>query len=185
MRRKTTMSMFQPEIETMSREAIREHQLEKLKWQVKRVYENVPMYRERMNEAGVKPGDIQSLEDLAKLPFTTKQDLRDYYPFDLFAVPKKEIVRIHASSGTTGKQIVSGYTRNDLEQWANGFARQLTAAGGDSKSIVQVSYGYGLFTGGLGAHQGAEKVGAMVIPTSSGNTERQIRFMCDLGTTHL
>ena len=179
------MSMFQPEIETMSREAIREHQLEKLKWQVKRVYENVPMYRERMNEAGVKPDDIQSLEDLAKLPFTTKQDLRDYYPFDLFAVPKKEIVRIHASSGTTGKQIVSGYTRNDLEQWANGFARQLTAAGGDSKSIVQVSYGYGLFTGGLGAHQGAEKVGAMVIPTSSGNTERQIRFMCDLGTTHL
>ena len=142
------MSMFQPEIETMSREAIREHQLEKLKWQVKRVYENVPMYRERMNEAGVKPDDIQSLEDLAKLPFTTKQDLRDYYPFDLFAVPKKEIVRIHASSGTTGKQIVSGYTRNDLEQWANGFARQLTAAGGDSKSIVQVSYGYGLFTGG-------------------------------------
>lgn len=179
------MSMFQPEIETMSREAIREHQLEKLKWQVKRVYENVPMYRERMNEAGVKPDDIQSLEDLAKLPFTTKQDLRDYYPFDLFAVPKKDIVRIHASSGTTGKQIVSGYTRNDLEQWANGFARQLTAAGGDSKSIVQVSYGYGLFTGGLGAHQGAEKVGAMVIPTSSGNTERQIRFMCDLGTTHL
>ena len=179
------MSMFQPEIETMSREDIRTHQLEKLKWQVKRVYENVPMYRERMDEAGVQPDDIQTLEDLAKLPFTTKQDLRDYYPFDLFAVPKKDIVRIHASSGTTGKQIVSGYTRNDLDQWANGFARQFTAAGGDKKSIVQVSYGYGLFTGGLGAHQGAEKVGAMVIPTSSGNTERQIRFMCDLGTTHL
>ena len=179
------MSMFQPEIETMSREDIRTHQLEKLQWQVKRVYENVPMYRERMDEAGVKPEDIQTLEDLAKLPFTTKQDLRDYYPFDLFAVPKKEIVRIHASSGTTGKQIVAGYTRNDLDMWSNGFARQLVAAGGDQKSIVQVSYGYGLFTGGLGAHQGAEKVGAMVVPTSSGNTERQIRFMCDLGATHL
>jgi len=179
------VSMFQPEIETMSREDIRTHQLEKLKWQVKRVYENVPMYRERMDDAGVKPEDIQSLEDIAKLPFTTKQDLRDYYPYDLLAVPKKDIVRIHASSGTTGKQIVAGYTKNDLEQWSNGFARQLTATGGDSKSIVQVSYGYGLFTGGLGAHQGAEKIGAMVIPTSSGNTERQVRFMCDLGATHL
>ncbi len=179
------MSMFQPEIETMSREDIRAHQLEKLKWQVKRVYENVKMYRERMDEAGVKPDDIQCLEDLAKLPFTTKQDLRDYYPFELLAVPKKDIVRIHASSGTTGKQIVAGYTRNDLDMWANGFARQLTAAGGDKNSVVQVSYGYGLFTGGLGAHQGAEKVGAMVVPTSSGNTERQIRMMCDLGATHL
>lgn len=179
------MSMFQPEIETMSREDIRAHQLEKLKWQIKRVYENVPMYRERMDDAGIKPEDVNTLEDLAKLPFTTKQDLRDYYPYDLLAVPKKDIVRIHASSGTTGKQIVAGYTENDLEQWSNGFARQLTAAGGDKKSIVQVSYGYGLFTGGLGAHQGAEKVGAMVIPTSSGNTERQVRFMCDLGSTHL
>ena len=179
------MSMFQPEIETMSREDIKAHQLEKLQWQVKRVYENVKMYRERMDEAGVKPEDIKSLEDLAKLPFTTKQDLRDYYPFELLAVPKKDIVRIHASSGTTGKQIVAGYTRNDLDMWANGFARQLTAAGGNKNSVVQVSYGYGLFTGGLGAHQGAEKVGAMVVPTSSGNTERQIRMMCDLGATHL
>lgn len=176
---------FQPEIETMSREDIRAHQLEKLKWQVSRIYENVQMYRERMDEMGVKPEDIQSLDDIAKLPFTTKQDLRDYYPFQLFAVPKREIVRIHASSGTTGKQIVSGYTRNDLDQWSNGFARQLAATGADEKSRVQVSYGYGLFTGGLGAHQGAEKIGAMVIPTSSGNTERQIRFMCDLGSTHL
>ena len=179
------MALFQPQIETMPREQIREHQLEKLKWQVKRVYENVPMYRERMNEAEVSPDDIKSLEDLAKLPFTTKQDLRDYYPFDLFAVPKKEIVRIHASSGTTGKQIVSGYTRNDLDMWADCFARQLTAAGADKKSIVQVAYGYGLFTGGLGAHGGTEKLGAMAIPISSGNTERQIRFMCDMGTTHL
>lgn len=176
---------FQQDIECMDREAIREHQLEKLKWQVKRIYENVQMYRERMDEAGIKPEDIQTLDDIARLPFTTKQDLRDYYPFQLFAVPKREIVRIHASSGTTGKQIVAGYTRNDLEQWANGFARQLVAAGADEASRVQVSYGYGLFTGGLGAHQGAEKIGAMVIPTSSGNTERQIRFMCDLGSTHL
>ena len=169
----------------MDRESIRKNQLENLKKQVKRVYENVQMYRERMDEMGVKPDDIKELEDIAKLPFTTKQDLRDYYPFQLFAVPKKDIVRIHASSGTTGKQIVAGYTRNDLDQWSNGFARQLVAAGADEKSRVQVSYGYGLFTGGLGAHQGAEKIGAMVIPTSSGNTERQIRFMCDLGSTHL
>ncbi len=176
---------FQQDIECMSREEIRAHQLEKLQWQVKRMYENVAMYRERMDEAGVKPEDIKELKDIAKLPFTTKQDLRDYYPFQLFAVPKREIVRIHASSGTTGKQIVAGYTRNDLEQWSNGFARQLVATGANEKSRVQVSYGYGLFTGGLGAHQGAEKIGAMVIPTSSGNTERQIRFMCDLGSTHL
>lgn len=176
---------FQKEIECMDRKDIRKMQLERLQWQVKRVYENVPMYRERMDNAGVSPEDIKELSDISKLPFTTKQDLRDYYPFDLFAVPKKDIVRIHASSGTTGKQIVSGYTRRDLDDWANGFARQLVAAGGDENSIVQVSYGYGLFTGGLGAHQGAEKVGAMVIPTSSGNTERQIRFMCDLGSTHL
>ena len=122
---------------------------------------------------------------MAKLPFTSKQDLRDYYPFDLLAVPKSEIVRIQASSGTTGRQIVAGYTRNDLDMWAEGMARQLSAAGADENSIVQVSYGYGLFTGGLGAHGGAEKIGAMVIPTSSGNTERQIRFMVELGSTHL
>ncbi len=176
---------FQPDIETMSREEISELQLKNLQWQVKRVYENVQMYRERMDDAGVHPDDIKELSDLSKLPFTTKQDLRDYYPFQLLAVRKRDIVRIHASSGTTGKQIVAGYTRNDLDQWANGVARQLVATGASNKSRVQVSYGYGLFTGGLGAHQGAEKVGAMVIPTSSGNTERQIRFMCDLGTTHL
>lgn len=179
------MKYFQEEIETMSRSDIRLNQLKNLQKQVKRVYENVKMYHDRMDEAGVKPEDIKSLDDLSKLPFTTKQDLRDYYPYDLLAVPKKDIVRIQASSGTTGKQIVAGYTRNDLDQWANGFARQLVAAGGDENSVVQVSYGYGLFTGGLGAHGGAEKLGAVVIPTSSGNTERQIRFLCDLGTTHL
>ncbi len=179
------MSIYQPEIECMDRGQIRELQLERLKETVKRVYENVPMYRERMDEAGVKPDDIKDLSDMPKLPFTSKQDLRDYYPFDLLAVPKRDIIRIQASSGTTGRQIVSGYTRNDLDTWATGFARQLTAAGADENSIVQVSYGYGLFTGGLGAHGGAEKIGAMVIPTSSGNTERQLRFMVDLGTTHL
>ena len=179
------MAYFQKEIECMDRESIRELQLERLQNQVKRVYENVAMYRERMDKAGVKPEDIKELSDISKLPFTTKQDLRDYYPFELLAVPKKDIVRIQASSGTTGKQIVSGYTRLDLDDWSNGFARQLMAAGGSDESIVQVSYGYGLFTGGLGAHGGAEKVGAMVVPTSSGNTERQIRLMCDLGVTHL
>lgn len=179
------MAYFQKEIECMDRESIRKLQLERLQRQVKRVYENVDMYRERMDKAGVKPEDIKELSDLSKLPFTSKQDLRDYYPFELLAVPKKDIVRIQASSGTTGKQIVSGYTRHDLDDWANGFARQLIAAGGSDESIVQVSYGYGLFTGGLGAHGGAEKVGAMVVPTSSGNTERQIRLMCDLGVTHL
>ena len=179
------MAYFQKDIECMERSEIEKLQLERLQKQVKRIYENVPMYRERMDKAGVKPEDIKELKDLAKLPFTTKQDLRDYYPFELLAVPKKDIVRIHASSGTTGKQIVAGYTRNDLESWSDCFARQLVATGADENSIVQVSYGYGLFTGGLGAHGGAEKLGAMTVPTSSGNTERQIRLMCDLGATHL
>ncbi|HIU48267.1 MAG TPA: phenylacetate--CoA ligase [Candidatus Avimonoglobus intestinipullorum] len=179
------MPIYQPEIECMERSEIEKLQLERLQWQVKRVYENVAMFRERMDAAGVKPEDIKELKDLAKLPFTTKQDLRDYYPYELFAVPKKEIVRIQASSGTTGRQIVAGYTRNDLDNWATCMARQLAAAGASDEDIVQVSYGYGLFTGGLGAHGGAEKLGAMVIPTSSGNTERQIRFMCELGSTVL
>ena len=179
------MGIFNKKIECMSREDIRAHQLEKLQWQVKRIYENVPMYRERMDEKGVKPEDIKTLEDLAKLPFTTKQDLRDYYPYDLLAVPLKDIVRIHASSGTTGRQIVAGYTQNDLDMWADAMARQIAATGGDENSVVQVAYGYGLFTGGLGAHGGAQRIGATVIPISSGNTERQIRFMCELGTTHL
>ena len=179
------MGMYQPEIETMDRNELEKLQLERLQKQVKNVYENVPMYRERMDKKGVKPEDIKELKDLAKLPFTTKQDLRDYYPFDLFAADKKDIVRIHASSGTTGRQIVAGYTRNDLDMWADCMARQIAAAGGDENSVVQVSYGYGLFTGGLGAHGGSERIGAMTIPTSSGNTERQIRLMIELGATHL
>ena len=165
------MGMYQPEIETMDRNELEKLQLERLQKQVKNVYENVPMYRERMDKKGVKPEDIKELKDLAKLPFTTKQDLRDYYPFELFAADKKDIVRIHASS--------------DLDMWADCMARQIAAAGGDENSVVQVSYGYGLFTGGLGAHGGSERIGAMTIPTSSGNTERQIRLMIELGATHL
>ena len=179
------MGIYNKQIECMDRSELQELQLERLKWQVKRIYENVKMFRDRMDEKGVKPEDIKTLSDLAKLPFTTKQDLRDYYPFGLLAAPMKDIVRIHASSGTTGRQIVAGYTKNDLDIWADGVARQFAATGADENSIIQVSYGYGLFTGGLGAHGGAERIGATVIPTSSGNTERQIRFMCELGTTHL
>ena len=179
------MGIFQPEKECMDRQQLRKLQLERLQATVKRCYDNVAVFRERMNEKGLTPDDVKSLDDLAKLPFTTKQDLRDYYPYELFAAPMKDIVRIQASSGTTGRQIVAGYTRNDLDMWADAMARQLAAAGADENSVVQVSYGYGLFTGGLGAHGGAERIGATVIPTSSGNTERQIRLMIELGTTHL
>ena len=152
---------------------------------MKRCYENVAVFHERMEKKGLTPDDIKTLEDLGKLPFTYKKDLRDYYPYGLFAAPMKDIVRIHASSGTTGRQIIAGYTRNDLDKWADAMARQIAATGGDENSRVQVSYGYGLFTGGLGAHRGAERIGAMAIPTSSGNTERLIRLMLELGTTHL
>ena len=179
------MSMYQPDIESMDREEIKRIQTERLIWQVKRCYENVAVFRERMQEKGLTPDDIRSLDDLQKLPFTYKKDLRDYYPYGLFAAPMKDIVRIHASSGTTGRQIVAGYTAHDLEMWSYLMARQLAATGADKNSIVQVSYGYGLFTGGLGAHGGVERLGATAIPTSSGNTERQIRFMRELGTTHL
>lgn len=179
------MGIFQPDIECMDREALEKLQTERLIWQVKRCYENVAVFRERMDKKGLKPEDIKTLDDLKLLPFTTKQDLRDYYPYELFAAPMKDIVRIQASSGTTGRQIVAGYTRKDLNMWADAMARQLAAAGADENSIVQVSYGYGLFTGGLGAHGGAERIGATVIPTSSGNTERQIRLMVELGSTHL
>ena len=150
---------------------------------VRHVYENVPYYRERMEEAGVTPEDIHSVEDLKKLPFTMKQDLRDTYPYGLFAVPMDQVVRLHASSGTTGKQIVVGYTQNDLDVWAECCARALTAAGATNKDFMHVSYGYGLFTGGLGLHGGAEKVGMTVIPVSTGNTNRQINIIKDFGST--
>ncbi len=179
------MAYHQPDIECMDRAALKKLQSERLVWQVTRMYENVELFRKRMDEKGLKPSDIHGVEDLHKLPFSYKQDLRDYYPYGLFAVPLKDIVRVHASSGTTGKQIVVGYTRKDLEMWSDCMARQIVATGGSPESVVQVSYGYGLFTGGLGAHAGAERVGATVVPTSSGNTARQIQTMIDFGTTVL
>jgi phenylacetate-CoA ligase len=152
---------------------------------VERVYHNVPFYRRKMQEMGVGPEDIRGVDDLPKLPFTTKQDLRDNYPFGLFAVPTTEIVRVHASSGTTGKATVVGYTRKDLATWSEVMARTLTCAGVTRHDFVQVAYGYGLFTGGLGAHYGAEKVGCSVIPISGGNTRRQLQIMHDFGSTAL
>lgn len=152
---------------------------------VRKVYENVPYYRARMEKSGVTPDDIRTVEDLHKLPFTIKQDLRDTYPYGMFAVPMDEVVRLHASSGTTGKQIVVGYTRNDLEIWSECCARALTAAGATNKDFMHISYGYGLFTGGLGLHGGAEKVGMTVIPVSVGNTKRQINILKDFGSTYM
>ena len=179
------MAYYQQDIECMDRVALKKLQSERLVWQVTRMYENVELFRKRMDEKGLKSSDIHGVEDLHKLPFSYKQDLRDYYPYGLFAVPLKDIVRVHASSGTTGKQIVVGYTRKDLERWSDCMARQIVATGGSPESIIQVSYGYGLFTGGLGAHAGAERIGATVVPTSSGNTARQIQTMVDFGSTVL
>lgn len=179
------MAMLNPKEETLSREELTALQSERLVWQVKRMYEKVECFRNRMDEKGLKPEDIHGVEDLSKLPFSYKSDLRDYYPFGLFAVPMKDIKRIHASSGTTGKRIVVGYTDDDLKIWADCFARMLVAVGATDEDIVQVSYGYGLFTGGLGAHGGAERIGATVIPMSSGNTALQIQNMVDFGATVL
>ena len=176
---------YNQKIETMDRAQLRELQSERLVKIVKYTYDNVEFYRKRMDEAGVKPGDIKSIDDISKLPFMQKKDLRDYYPFGTFAAPLKDIVRFHASSGTTGKPIVAGYTQNDLDNWAEGVARCLTAYGATKEDILQVSYGYGLFTGGLGAHDGGQKVGSTVIPMSSGNTAKQIMLMKDLGSTGL
>ena len=175
--------IWNKEIECADRETMRALQLEKLQKTVKHEYDNVPAYRKKMDEAGVKPEDIKVLEDIQKLPFTTKEDLAEDYPTGLFAKPMEEIVRVHASSGTTGKPKIAGYTRGDLDIWAECVARAMASAGQDEKSVVQVAYGYGLFTGGLGAHIGAEKVGATVIPMSSGNTKKQIMFMKDMKST--
>ena len=179
------MGYWNPTYECMSREELKKIQSERLVSTVQRVYQNVPASRERMQQINLEPGDIKSVEDLKNLPFMTKQDLRDYYPFGLFAVPLSDIVRLHASSGTTGKQIVVGYTRKDLDTWSEVIARTLVCAGATRESVVQVAYGYGLFTGALGVHYGAEKIGASVIPISSGNTKRQLQLMKDLGTTIL
>lgn len=179
------MSFWNQTYECMSREEMRKVQSERLIKTVNRVYSNVPHYREKMKQKGMLPGDIKSVDDLKHLPFTYKQDLRDNYPFNLFAAPMNEIVRVHASSGTTGKKTVVGYTKNDLEVWAEVMARTFAGAGMTKDSFLQVSYGYGLFTGGLGAHYGGEYLGATVIPTSSGNTKLQLSLMEDFGTTHI
>jgi len=169
--------------ECMEREELRKLQGERLPAMVEKVYFNVPFYRLKLQEKGIEPGDIRTIDDLQKLPFTTKQDLRDNYPFDLFAVPQQEIVRLHASSGTTGKSTVVGYTHNDILMWSEVVARSLTMAGVTKSDIIQVAYGYGLFTGGLGLHYGAEKIGASVIPISGGNTKKQLQLMEDFGST--
>lgn len=179
------MLFWDQEKECMPREHLEDLQLRRLKEAVYRVYAFVPAYKAKFDAAGIKPDDINTLDDLKRLPFTTKQDLRDNYPFSLFAVPMSEVVRIHSSSGTTGKPTVVGYTRKDIDMWADLMARALTSAGGTKRSVVQVSYGYGLFTGGLGAHYGAERIGASVIPSSGGNTKRQIMLMQDFGSTLL
>lgn len=177
--------IWDEKVETMSREEMKELQGTRLRHTVERVYHNVPFYRKKMHELGLEPGDIQTIEDLSKLPFTTKQDLRDNYPYGLSAVPMSEVVRLHASSGTTGKPVVVGYTRKDLRTWSEVIARALTSYGVDSHDFMQIAYGYGLFTGGFGLHYGAEKVGASVIPISGGNTKKQLQIMKDFGSTVL
>ena len=177
--------MWNPEAETMNRSELERLQLARLQSTVRHVYENVPMYRTRLDEAGVRPEDIRTLSDIRKLPFTVKDDLRDNYPFGLFAVPMRDIVRIHASSGTTGKPTVVGYTKSDLAMWSEAVARLAVAGGACADDIAQISFGYGLFTGALGLHYGLERVGASVVPISSGNTERQIQLMRDFGVSLL
>ena len=167
--------------ERWSLDELRANQLTRLQDTVRRVYANVPHYKKSWDEAGVHPDDIRELSDLSKLPFTDKLTLRDNYPFGLFAVPREQVVRVHASSGTTGKPTVVGYTREDIDMWAGVMARSIRAAGGRPGDVVHVAYGYGLFTGGLGAHYGAEKLGCTVVPISGGMTERQVQLIQDFG----
>lgn len=176
---------FEPEYECMSREEIAQLQLERLQSTLFRLSRNVPFYRRKFRELDFDPEELRSLEDLSKLPFTTKADLRDNYPYGMFAVPLREVVRLHSSSGTTGKSVVVGYTRNDVKRWAKLAARVLTAGGVTRDDVVQIAFNYGLFTGGFGFHYGAELLGASVIPSSSGNTRRQIQIMQDYKTTAL
>lgn len=177
--------IYNIEFETLPREALEAIQLRRLQATVERVYATVPFYRQKFQEAGLTPADIKTLKDLRKLPFTTKQDLRDNYPFGMFAVPMDNVVRIHASSGTTGKSTVVGYTARDIQTWAELMARALAAGGASRGDIIHNAYGYGLFTGGLGIHYGAERLGASVIPISGGNTRRQVMIMKDFGPTIL
>ena len=176
---------YQPEIETMPYEALRQLQNEKLLKQVRHVWDNVPYYRAKMEAKGVTPDDIQSLDDLHKLPFLSKADLRDAYPYGLLGKPLSECVRIHSTSGTTGKRVVAFYTQHDVDLWEDCCARAIVAAGGTKEDVVHVAYGYGLFTGGAGLHGGSHKVGCLTLPMSSGNTDRQLMFMTDLGSTIL
>ena len=177
------MKYFQEEVECASREKIKAIQDEKIVKQVKHAYEHFAHYSNLMDHKGVKPEDIHGIDYLYKLPFLSKADLRDQYPDGLLAVDKKDVVRIHSTSGTTGKRVIAYYTENDLELWSDCTARAIVAAGGSKEDVVQVAYGYGLFTGGMGLHDGARKVGCMTLPMSSGNTERQIQFMHDLKST--
>lgn len=177
--------MWEPQYEKMPREELEKLQLERLQQKVKYVYEKVPFYRAKFQEMGVTPKDIKSLDDVTRLPFTSKTDFRDNYPFGLMAVPLSEVVRVHASSGTTGKPVVAAYNAKDIDTWSNLMARTLVSAGAHSGDIIQNAYGYGLFTGGLGFHYGGERLGAAVIPVSSGNTKRQIMLIEDLGSTIL
>ena len=179
------MNIYNPQIECMDRESMRALQLERLKKTVRYTYDNVEHYRNKLSSAGVKPEDIRSLEDIRYIPFSTKADMRDNYPFGLLARPLKDMVRVHASSGTTGKPTVVAYTKKDLEMWAECIARLAAAAGATDEDIAQITFGYTLFTGAFGLHYGLEKLGATVIPISSGNTERQIMIMKDFGSTLL
>src|SRR5438067_6782640 len=166
-------------IETASRDELQALQLRRLQWTLRHAYDNVAHYRAAFDAAGVRPDDLRTLDDLARFPFTVKTDLRDHYPFGMFAVPREQVVRIHASSGTTGRPTVVGYTARDIDTWASVMARSIRAAGGRAGDIIHIAYGYGLFTGGLGAHYGAEKLGATVIPMSGGMTERQVQLIHD------
>jgi phenylacetate-CoA ligase len=176
---------FNKEYETMPLKKMRRLQLERLRWSVKHAYNNNPFYRKKFDDAGFHPDQIKSLDDMRRIPFLTKQDMRDNYPYGLFAVPLEKVIRVHSSSGTTGNATVVGYTKNDVEIFAEVVARCLAAYGATDKDVVQVAYGYGLFTGGLGLHYGAEKIGALTVPISGGNTERQLMLIKDFGTTLL
>lgn len=177
--------MFQQDLETLPKDELKELQLKRLQDLCARLYANVPFYQRKFDEIGITPNDIKSLSDIKYLPFTEKQDLRDNYPYGMFAMPKENIVRLHASSGTTGKATVVGYTARDIRNWANCMARSFTSVGLNQKDMIHIAYGYGLFTGGLGAHYGAEQLGAVAIPMSGGSTKRQVQLMRDFGATAL
>lgn len=183
--KKLRMAYYDPEHETMPREKLEQLQLDRLKATVKKVYRAVPFYKKKFKERGIEPGDIKTLEDIQKLPFTYKQDLRDNYPYGLFSAPMDRIIRLHASSGTTGKPSVVGYTKKDISNWADLIARCLVMAGGGKNDVIQVAYGYGLFTGGLGLHYGVERLGASAVPISGGNTARQLMLLQDFGVAIL